>query len=232
MKKILPFIFVILIACNKNKISTIDVDKIELSAATQEVILKKSIPEMKQAYTMLSAIEKKDLWRLKYLSILHNDAGKLTFSQISIIKELLSFLEHNKMDSLSKNPNIGEAFLAKELPRLEKNFTTQQIFLLTELPFYTNNFTISNADNYLQKFINNQKNAIKQHIEIIKKTGSSSYLLPPDDGGDLAPKCTCYYSVYCQAATNGNVCQTGKDDCTKIQECGLWGNSNCTGRCS
>jgi hypothetical protein len=63
-----------------------------LSPVAKEVIQSPTIIGMRQAYALLSIDEKETLWLEKFSTILTNDADRLSSSQLSIIKELQSFL--------------------------------------------------------------------------------------------------------------------------------------------
>lgn len=203
MKKALFFISLsaAILSCSKNNK--------ELSDLTQEVVAQKSIASMKQSYGFLSAAEKSSLWQTKLNAVLDNDNQKLTNRQREIVAEIKGMLEKYSMEDLIANSQIGENFLNQHLSEYAQHFTTKQLYLLIENPYYVKNFSIFNADAYLA----------------VLKSGDEYQL------GVAAPSvsdCSCYYNISCGLI--GGYCDW-KAGCIQVAECGLFGTSNCKGKC-
>lgn len=181
-------------------------DLSQLSALTKEVISKPSIEEMKQAQTLLSDKEREQLWKTKYSAILKKDAAILTSEQNKIINELSSFLKENNISSLKKSPEIGDAFLEKNLSYFEKHFSKQQLYALIESPIFFDGFTLSKIESAFMR------------LSLVDTGGGS---------GD--PKCLCRYDISCPGA--GNDCDYAII-CRLVTGCGIFGTSLCKGRCS
>ncbi|MFM2336917.1 MAG: hypothetical protein RL115_110 [Bacteroidota bacterium] len=93
-----------------------------LTPLTKEVVAQKTIPEIKQAYRLLTYSEKETLWRSKLGSVLKNDAAQLTTDQRAIVSILLELLNKHGMKTLLENPKIGEKLLENNLATWEKHF--------------------------------------------------------------------------------------------------------------
>jgi hypothetical protein len=184
----------------------------EITDLTKEVMEQKSIPAMRQAYGFLSVTEKSTLWLTKLDAVLNNDAGKLTAIQREIVLEIKGMLEKHGMAELIKDGSIGESFLSSKLNGYRKHFTNQQLYLLIENPYYKEGFSIFQADNYLSRV----------------SLSESDEELPDDPGGGgSGTNCTCYYNISCGL---GGYCDW-KVSCTQVAQCGLFGTSNCKGKC-
>jgi hypothetical protein len=120
-----------------------------LTPLTKEVVAQKTTPEIKQAYRLLSYVEKETLWRNKLGSVLKYDANQLTNEQRIIVSTLLDFLNKYGMKTLFERPEIGEELLANNLTNWEKHFSKPQLYILIENPYYTENFSIFNNLNLL-----------------------------------------------------------------------------------
>jgi hypothetical protein len=211
------------VCCSKNTISE-QSDIENFSAATKQVLNSKTLLELKQSYSLLSNDEKQILWATKLDAILRNSGAKLSVDQRNIINSLKTFVDKKTFEKLSKDPTAGELFIAKNLPYFEKHFSKPELYLLIECPYFCNSFSIEKSMDYLSVI---DKKQVAPELE--NKTSSIDELEPID--GDGGSKCTCYYSIYCQiGGGGGGTCNTG--GCAKIKECGLFGNSNCTGSCA
>ena len=207
------FCIVILSSCQKNKGSTVNN---ELSPVTLEVLKSSTIIGMRQAYKLLSIDEKETLWKEKLSLILENDGRKLSLKQISIIKEVQSLLLKNGMKKLHDNPAIGERFIKSRLDSYKQYFSEAELFMLIECPYFNSTFSIFDSKYQVSRLNNNERLQLGG-------TTDPTYVSPP-------PDCTCYYSISCTGS--GNSCEEKKDKCVKVAECGLFGTSNCTGRCT
>jgi hypothetical protein len=174
----------------------------ELNDNILSVTNQKSTSTMRMSQTMLTGAEKKILWTAKYDAIIKNDKNKLTEKQFEIVIKLKNFLKTYDFDNQSVFKKIGEDFANSNMKEFEKNFTPRQLFVLIELPVFNENFSIFNSEIYLDS-------------------------LEDDEYGEEAKKCNCYWSISCFPSA----CHTSGATCTKITACGLWGDSNCTGRC-
>ena len=199
-------------ACQKNETRS---ENTNLSPIAKEVIQSPTIIGMRQSYALLSIDEKQSLWLEKFSTILKNDEGKLSPSQLSIVQEIQSFLVDNGMKKIQQSPAIGELFIKSRLDTYRKHFSEAELFMLIECPYFNSNFSVSDSKNVIVALNNNIKRNISGPI-------AANEIAPPD--------CTCYYSISCSGS--GNSCEAGKDKCVKITECGLFGSSNCTGRCT
>ncbi len=202
----------------------LDVQAVEaLSLLSQEVLNETSVPEMKQAYLMLSNKEKEALWKTKYATILKNDEGKLSSEQSLLIKKLQTFLITNGMDKIFSDSKIGEKFINVNLTAFERAFTKSQQFFLVECPYFSNDFSIVGTNDLTIKSILQTRKATNE----INRAGFSDEEEEVDDLG-LTAKCTCRYNLGCPGS--GNNCDTNTD-CTKAGGCGLFSGSSCLGRC-
>lgn len=192
-----------------------------LSELTIEVISKTTRNSMMQAYNLLSVSEKETLWRTKLNAVLNGKNSHLSKEQLSAVNSINSFLETNGMAGLLANPEIGEAFLQKNLPEWSRLFSEKQLFLLLLSPFYTQNFSIENPDVYLKVSPRNSE------LELNYQSN-----LPAQAAGDVAAfsaLCNCYYSLGC--AGSGS-CESAPGGCVAVTSCGLFGTSNCTKVCN
>lgn len=199
-------------ACRKNRTRS---ESTNLSPVAKEVVQSPTIIGMRQAYALLSVNEKETLWLEKFSTILRNDEGKLSSSQLSIVKEIQSFLVDNGMKKIQQNPGIGELFIRNRLDAYRQHFSEVELFMLIECPYFNSAFSVSDSKNVIVALNNNIKKNLHPSI-------AANEIAPPD--------CTCYYSISCSGS--GNSCEGGKDKCVKVTECGLFGSSNCTGRCT
>jgi hypothetical protein len=225
--KIILFVLVFLssslffVSCSKNTVSN-QSDIENFSAATKQVLSSKTLLELKQSYSLLSNDEKQILWQTKLDAVLRNNGSKLSVEQKNIINSLKNFVDKKTFEELSKDPTAGELFITKNLPYFEKHFSKPELYLLIECPYFCDNFSIEKSMDYLSVI---DKKQVSPELEY--KATSEAELEPVDGGGN----CTCFYSIYCQiGGGGGGTCNTG--GCAKIKECGLWGNSNCTGSCA
>lgn len=198
-------------ACRKNAAKN---DVILLSPVTKEVVQSPTVIGMRQAYALLTIEEKESLWLQKFSTILKNDRDKLSVAQLNIVKELQSFLLTNGMSKLHKTPVIGEEFIKSRLNTFQQHFSQEQLFMLIECPYFNSKFSIFQSAATINSLQSNEKMFIG--------TASANLSVRPD--------CTCYYSISCSGS--GNNCEDKKDECLKKPECGLFGTSNCTGRCT
>jgi hypothetical protein len=211
MKKYL-IIALFFVGCTRSNVT--NEEQPVLSPAIIEALEKNTIPEIKNSVSLLTNEEKELLWKTKLETIQKNDDRKFTTDQKTIIKMLQNVLALNGYTKLIANPKIGEEFIGSNLEYFAKHFTKEQLFLLVESPYFTFDFSVFNSEKYLQTFI---------------KAEALSVGDPDGDIGD-APKCTCIYSISCSGSSNN--CEDKKDECVKQPKCGLFGTSNCTGRCS
>ncbi len=210
-----------LMSCSKNASSQAN-DVENLSTATKQVLNSKTLLELKQSYSLLSNNERQILWATKLDAILRNSGAKLSVEQKNIINSLKNYVDKKTFEELSKDPTAGELFITKNLTYFEKHFSKPELYLLIECPYFCNDFSIEKSMDYLSVI---DKKQVSPEVEY--KTSSMAELEPVDGGSN----CTCYYSIYCQiGGGGGGTCNSG--GCTKIKECGLWGNSNCTGSCA
>lgn len=201
-KLFVAFTLLVFISCQKLGNEEPLKNDADLSPITIEVLNLKSLNAMKQGYVMLSTQEQKELWFLKYESIIKNDFKSLTKAQKEIVNQLYSILKNTGIKALKANPEKGDLFLQANLSLFEKHFTKGQLNLLIESPYYTDGFSILNADNYLS--------SIDQTVSM------------------LAGDCSCRYDIGCGI---GNFCDVENCEATS-DGCGLFGTSRCIRRCS
>jgi hypothetical protein len=197
-------------ACQKNGTQS---EITALSSVAKEVIQSPTIIGMRQAYALLSIEEKQALWTEKFSTILKNDGEKLSPSQSSIVKELQSFLHENGMSKIHSDPTLGEQFIKGRLVMYKQHFSEAELFMLIECPYFNSTFSIFDSKSVVVSLNNNERKHISTSI-----------------ANSVAPDCTCYYSISCSGS--GNSCEDKKNNCVKKPECGLFGSSNCTGRCT
>ncbi len=210
---LLLFVSIVSISC-KNNSDLIPQQVNELSVSTNRAIAAPTLVTLKQSVTLLSDDDRKTLWEVKLQTILDNDKNKLNVEQRKIVLQVKSFLDNTNFASLKKNPKLGDEFYRSNLINFQKFFDSYQLYMLLECPYLTKDFSIFRAQEYLQK--------IDSHMSIID--GKNSGRMP---GGN----CACYYSVYCETtpSAGGNSCIDG--GCTAVGGCGMFGGSNCTGKC-
>lgn len=214
---LLSFVCLVAISCSKKDNDTFSKEIESLSFATNKAILAPNLETLKQSVTLLSDNERKDLWELKFQTILEKD--KLSTEQRNIIQQIKSFLDNTSFDYLRKNQKESDAFLKSNLPNYKKHFDAYQIYMLIECSFFCKNFSIFNAEKYLNKLDNRSDRNIDGD-------SNESNLNAP-----AVSNCSCYYSVYCETTPHegGNSCIDG--GCKKVGGCGMFGGTNCSGKC-
>lgn len=171
--------------------------------------------ELRQNYRLLSNSEKQNLWKAKYIAILESDKFATSTVQKEIIATFLDLLKRNPIGS-GKTENAND-YLNEHFSFIIQHFTDAQLYMLAECPYYQMDFDINSAGIYLS----------------VLKKGSVKRLSGDQGFENEIPNCNCYWSLSCQMANGGTtVCLTNADNnCTKVKDCGFWGDSNCTGRC-
>jgi hypothetical protein len=215
---VLLFFILPILSCSKNDNELLiqDSQKLQLSKAASQVLEMRTIGEIKKSFSLLESKDKEAIWKLKLSSIINDNNSILTAKQREIVINLYDFLEKNSYEKLIKNPAIGQEYLKNNYQNFSNNFTKEQMYLLIEFPYYTNQFSLDKATQYLTYL---QDNDVK-----IKS------LTQDEEMSSGTPNCACYYSISCFGLANN--CEEGKNGCSKISECGLFGTSNCTGMCS
>lgn len=220
MKPLYILFFVMLLgSCSKDESQFIkeNIAFPELSKSANEVLSMQTIGEMKKSFSLLESTDKEAIWKIKYLSILNEKNSILNKYQKDIVEKLYNFLTKNGYEKIKNNPIIGQEFLNQNIKYFEKYFSKEQLYMLIELPYYNNEFSITKSLDYLSLLRSNEMKI-------------KSFNLVPNDETLPAPDCGCYYSLSCWGLAN--YCETGKNGCSKISECGLFGTSNCTGMCT
>jgi hypothetical protein len=173
-----------------------------LSSLTKEVLQLPGLQQMKEAQSLLSLTERQELWEAKLSVILKNDGERLNSDQRKIINSIRSVLLKNGIEKLVKNPSIGEDFINKNLVYFERHFTKEQLYILVESPFISQNYSLTRPGGVIPNLV---------------------------DPNGPPSSCTCLYNLGCPGFNND--CVTKNATCTLVTNCGLFGTSNCKGRC-
>lgn len=205
-----------IMSCKKSDTSPID-QKINLDAATRQVLASKSTNELRQAYSLLNDSEKQLLWEAKLNAILINDGSKLTLDQRSIVISLIDVLAKKTIAGLIKNPTEGDTYLKANLANFQKKINVSQLYMLIESPFFCDNFSIFQTEMYLNNLEKRNVPPLQVRVNLVDPGGSN---------------CTCRYDLWCKRDPLYTTCDTNNNTCTTVSTCGVFGTSDCLGTCS
>ncbi len=213
MKKlmILTIALLSIIGCSKNEVE----DENSLSPLANEVLKQSDFATMKQAYQTLSIVEKATIWETKFQTILKNDKQNLSKNQYDIIVLINNFLISSTFKEIRLNPEIGEKFLTDNLPYFEKYFTKVELYMLLQSPYFDETFSVKKSNLYADKLAK---------TEYTNAINTDPNYAPPENS------CECRYNLGCPGS--GNDCNT-KSKCSGTRDgCGIFGTSECIGRCT
>ncbi len=204
-----------LYSCNKEVNSWVVANKSEVVNLSREQLVTLPLAYQKAIFIAMPKERKCELYKEKLDLLLNSKEFDTNYKRK--IEELLSFLTPNIYDHKSNEKPAN--YVSEYLDQWENEILTNYELDTT---LYSINFCTFMTKKELDYYVNNYKN-----IDYSWLKGGDKLLIPNLAAGGT---CTCRYDIYCSLFLTVD-CEEGLNHCTISWNCGLLGDSKCTGMC-
>lgn len=175
-------------------------------SADRDEFVQLPLSRQRAIYAGLSGEKKVALWKNKMQLV--KQSGELSEEEFEMYSRLFDFLEPWHYDSY-KGRVVMNAYADRWKKQMEERYSWD------EEKFFIYTYTWMTLLEFQSAMM---------YDDLLTKAGAGS--LP-----GMTLECNCIYSIYCKTSGLGSICSSSPECKQGAEDCGIVGNSNCTGTC-